>query len=69
MPVRATEESSSFVADLKKTCDEKQQVHGLETCRGNCDRPHQVHGQAWNAYQSAQAEELRALSETVAWTS
>eukprot|EP00439_Symbiodinium_sp_Y106_P034320 s1890_g4.t1 len=38
-------ESSSFVADLKKTCDEKQQ--------------------AWNAYQSAQAEELRALSETV----
>ncbi|CAE7356131.1 unnamed protein product [Symbiodinium necroappetens] len=38
-------ESSSFFADLKKTCDEKQQ--------------------AWNAYQSAQAEELRALTETV----
>ncbi|CAE7245327.1 unnamed protein product [Symbiodinium sp. CCMP2592] len=38
-------ESSSFIADLKKTCDEKQQ--------------------AWNAYQSAQAEEIRALSETV----
>ena len=38
MVVIAIEESSSFFADLKKTCDEKQQVHGLETCQGNGDR-------------------------------